>query len=199
VLRDWFHVIGATYGSWLPGDPRGFRTRHHRTHVPYDYKRRPPRGAYDELHERSKRLMNRPPVRLSWRAREIALREMVHVLESHGVVVRVACVGPTHFHALIRVAAPTPTVGDAPGRDRHPWASRRDGNDHLAKVRHLVGNAKRRASRALLDAQLVRPGGVWSKRVEVVPVRSTEHGRATIAYILEHVHEGAVVLDRPPR
>ena len=26
-IRIWHHVIITTYGSWLPGDPRGFRTR----------------------------------------------------------------------------------------------------------------------------------------------------------------------------
>lgn len=29
----WFHCIATTYGAWLYGDSRGFRTRHHREHV----------------------------------------------------------------------------------------------------------------------------------------------------------------------
>ena len=47
----WFHVILGTYGSWLPGDPRGFRTRHHRDHVDGDYKSPPPPGIYEHFHE----------------------------------------------------------------------------------------------------------------------------------------------------
>jgi hypothetical protein len=43
--RDWYHVTGSTYGAWLPGDPRGFRTRHHRQHVEGDYKDPPPRAS----------------------------------------------------------------------------------------------------------------------------------------------------------
>ncbi len=135
--------------------------------------------------------MKRAPVRLTWPARELALREMVHVLEYHGALGRIAAQGPTHFHALIRVTAPKPT-------DCNPWASRKDGNDHLAKVRHLMGNAKRRASRALLNARLVPPGGAWAKRVEVIPVRSLAHARETVAYIRSHTHEGAVVRDLTP-
>jgi hypothetical protein len=32
-LRRWYHIIMSTYGSWLYGDARGFRTRHHREHI----------------------------------------------------------------------------------------------------------------------------------------------------------------------
>jgi hypothetical protein len=39
----WFHAIITTYGAWLDGDARGFRTRHHREHVEGDYKNPPPK------------------------------------------------------------------------------------------------------------------------------------------------------------
>lgn len=39
--NDWYHIMCHTYGTWLPGDPRGFRTRHHREHVEGDYKSPP--------------------------------------------------------------------------------------------------------------------------------------------------------------
>jgi hypothetical protein len=42
----WYHSITSTYGAWLYGDERGFRTRHHREHVDGDYKSPPPRGLY---------------------------------------------------------------------------------------------------------------------------------------------------------
>ena len=35
--NDWYHVMCHTYGTWLPGDPKGFRTRHHREQVEGDY------------------------------------------------------------------------------------------------------------------------------------------------------------------
>jgi len=39
-----------TYGTWLPGDPRGFRDRSHRIHSSGDYKHPPPRGEHTNLH-----------------------------------------------------------------------------------------------------------------------------------------------------
>ncbi len=31
--RNWYHVSCNTYGTWLPGDPRGWRERKHKKHV----------------------------------------------------------------------------------------------------------------------------------------------------------------------
>ena len=42
----WYHCVSTTYGAWLYGDARGFRTRHHRRHVDGDYKHRPPADSY---------------------------------------------------------------------------------------------------------------------------------------------------------
>ena len=68
--NDWYHFMGHTYGTWLPGDPKGFRTRHHREHVEGDYKHPPPKGKYDARWERAKRLMKRDPVYLDEQQRE---------------------------------------------------------------------------------------------------------------------------------
>ena len=45
--RHWYHCNGSTYGTWLPGDPRGWRSRNHRVHVPGDYRTPPPPGRFD--------------------------------------------------------------------------------------------------------------------------------------------------------
>lgn len=42
--NDWCHCMGHTYGTWLPGDPCSFRTRHHRQHIEGDYRNPPPKG-----------------------------------------------------------------------------------------------------------------------------------------------------------
>ena len=42
----WFHCISTTYGAWLYGDARGFRTRHHREHIVGDYRSPPPIEKY---------------------------------------------------------------------------------------------------------------------------------------------------------
>jgi hypothetical protein len=58
----WFHATTHTYGAWLYGDPRGFRTRHHRYHLEGDYKNPPPKGMYDAQLAQSKRLLKQEPV-----------------------------------------------------------------------------------------------------------------------------------------
>jgi hypothetical protein len=50
MSQRWYHVIISTYGGWLHGDPRGFRTRHHRAHVEGDYNIR--RRRKDTPHRR---------------------------------------------------------------------------------------------------------------------------------------------------
>ena len=47
----WYHVIWNTLGSWLPGDPRGFRNRDHRIHSTGDYRNPPPRSEHANLLE----------------------------------------------------------------------------------------------------------------------------------------------------
>src|SRR6266571_4906356 len=60
--HGWYHVMGHTYGSWLYGDPRGFRTRHHREHVEGDYKNPPPPGSYENLEQCSRASLKQAPV-----------------------------------------------------------------------------------------------------------------------------------------
>jgi hypothetical protein len=48
--KAWFHVTCTARHSWLPGDPRGFRSRNHRKHSTGDHKRPPPTGEHAGLH-----------------------------------------------------------------------------------------------------------------------------------------------------
>jgi hypothetical protein len=66
----WFHVILTTYGAWLPGDPRGFRTRHHRDHVEGDYKSPPPVGVYESFALTNRDALKHDPVSLDSTQRE---------------------------------------------------------------------------------------------------------------------------------
>lgn len=63
--RDWYHVNGNTYGTWLRGSELGFRSRHHRDHVEGDYRHPPPPGWHDGLRAHVRANMKRPPVTLS--------------------------------------------------------------------------------------------------------------------------------------
>ena len=77
---DLYHCMGNTHGTWLPGDDRGFRTRHHRQDVPFDYKNPPPPEHYDGLEQHARDLMKRDAVYLSVEQRHAALEEMLKSL-----------------------------------------------------------------------------------------------------------------------
>ncbi len=165
--NSWYHVSGHTYGSWLRGDPRGWRARHHREHVDGDYKNPPPRGTYDTLHARSKKLMKRAPVALTPQARRLACDVFAEALTFHRLEPLAISVDGRHYHVLARF------------RDDRP--------------RHWIGIAKTRSARALSDAGLVPRGGVWAVRCKCLPINDRPHQVTVFKYILKHGHKGAAV------
>jgi hypothetical protein len=179
--RGYFHCIGNTYGSWLPGDPRGFRTKHHREHVDGDYRNPPPAGRYERLHQRSQGLMKRTQVRFTDEMRRLVIDIIVQSLRYHGVGLVVACVSSKHAHALASF---------------EPGSLTSTGRGIIDPPRHYFGIARRRAARALSDAGLVAPGGVWSRKSEIVPIVDESHLRNATQYILDHEYEGAAVWRR---
>ncbi len=80
----WFHCIGGTYGSWLPGDRRGFRTRHHREHVEGDYRNPPPVGIYVSRHQGAAESLRFDAVTIRSGDRRIICLEMGRVLLAYG-------------------------------------------------------------------------------------------------------------------
>jgi hypothetical protein len=101
--HTWFHLTTHTYGAWLYGDPRGFRTRRHREHVEGDYKNPPPPGKYADKSERSKESLKQNPVRLTPEMRAVvgaALRERLVGLGAEVIAVSMSA---THAHILAKV------------------------------------------------------------------------------------------------
>ena len=190
----WFHVTGCTYGAWLPGDERSFRTRHHREHIAGDIDHPPPQGMYDERRDRAQALMRaagRDPVRLSRAAQTLALGVMVEAIRYYGGEVRIACLDDHHFHLLIRLP-------DVP-RDGNPWASKpthfhawaaAQHGDYLPMVRLIMGGAKRHAAQKLVRAGLIPPGGVWATRMHMRRICDEAHFREAVVYIAAHGEEG---------
>jgi hypothetical protein len=166
--NNWYHVHLHTYGTWLRGDPRGWRARDHREHVDGDYKNPPPRGTYDKLHAYSKSLMKRPPVRVEKDIRQFVVDAVADKLLRDGVELLVVCLDGIHLHLLGKFA------------------------DHL--VRHWVGRAKKHASHLARQTGLRdEPGGLWSELSSVKPIKDREHQVNTFHYILNHQKRGAAV------
>ena len=165
--NDWYHCMGHTYGTWLPGDPRSFRTRHHREHIEGDYKHPPPPGKYDERHLRTQSIMTREPVILGIEQRILIVRLMVESLQRRTIDVAVASMTDVHFHILARFA------------DHNP--------------RHWIGLAKKESSHHANQAGQGEEGGLWAIRSKALPINSRRHQVNTAKYIYDHIVEGGAV------
>src|SRR6267142_5185011 len=158
--NNWYHCMGSTYGTWLPGDPRGFRTRHHREHIPYDYKYPPPPGRYEQRYRKSKELMTRPPVYLTLKQRQSALNELLKSFQKRSIEVIAISVDRVHFHLLARFP------------DRNP--------------RHHIGVAKKDSSHFLKQQSDGPIGGIWGTRTQCIPIKDRAHQLRVFRYVLAH-------------
>jgi REP element-mobilizing transposase RayT len=164
----WFHLTTHTYGAWLYGSPRSFRTRHHCEHIEGDYKNPPPPGKYDKQFQRSKRLLKQEPVKLSPEWRKVIGLALIEKLQALGAQVLTVCVGATHIHVLAKMP---------PGPVPRTW----------------VGRAKKHAH--FICKEKGWTGKLWAIRGKVQPIKDRQHQLNTFQYILDHIHEGAWVWD----
>ncbi|MBL7132649.1 MAG: hypothetical protein ISS78_00995 [Phycisphaerae bacterium] len=161
--NGWYHITSGTYGTWLRGDARGWRSRHHRRHVEGDYKHPPPGERDRALRRRSQRLLKGPPVKLTKPMRKEAGRAVVEMLLFQEVELLCLSLDAVHLHLLGR-------FGKEPARPK-------------------VGRAKKHAYHLL--QKLGHRGSVWAKRCRVEPITDREHQVNTYQYILDHAEKGA--------
>lgn len=180
---SWYHCIAGTYGSWLYGDERGFRTRHHRQHVDGDYRHPPPPGQYAHVQRASRASMRGEAVVLGPQERLVVCRTLARALLDYGVELAEISVGGQHVHL----------AGCFPAELIHsPLNLLTDGRAPVP--RHLLGRAKRSAAMALGKTGSRPAGGhLWAKRSKIEPIRDTAHQRAVVQYIRRHKQKGAVL------
>lgn len=194
--RNWVHGMGNTFGTWLPGDERGWRSWRHRDHCDGDYKNPPPPGAHESRLRRSRTLMKRPPVFLTWEERVVAARAMGERLIDLDVELIDLCVSKVHFHLVARFS-PVESSANALALlyEKVGLVAENmlgDGRDPLP--RHMIGLAKKHATFTLREAEFIHDGGVWAKKCKVVPIENREHQVRAVRYLREHVDQGAAVL-----
>lgn len=166
--NNWYHITIHVYGSWLRGDPRGWRSRHHREHVDGDYKNPPPKGKYDNLYELSKALMKRDPVRIERELRQFVADAIAEKLRQDNIEVLIVSVDGKHIHVLARFP------------DHNP--------------RHWIGRAKKHASHSVRQQGLrTEEGGLFAKRCHPEPIEDREHEVNVFGYIFDHIERGARV------
>ncbi len=163
--NGWYHVNGNSYGTWLPGDPRGWRERKHKKHVGGDYKNPPPLGSGNALLHHATKLLKQPPVHLTTAQRPIVGRALVEMLSMQGIELLVLSLDAIHYHLL--------------------------GRFQDSQVRPIVGRAKKHAYFVLRDAGFV--GHLWGSSSNVVPITGRKHQLNVFDYVRRHVDEGAWV------
>ena len=173
--ENFFHCNGNTYGTWLRGDPRGWRSHHHREHVEGDYKNLPPAGKYAAVYQRSKELMKWSPVILTPAQRRVACRAIAEALQFHKVEIIDLSVGAKHWHLLARF---WPLDG-YPTAARHP--------------RRLIGLAKTWANKKLKEAGVGVENSAWGEKCKCKPIADAGHFANVTKYIPLHVRQGQVV------
>jgi hypothetical protein len=161
----WYHAIVTTYGAWLDGDLRGFRTRHHREHVEGDYKNPPPPERYAARRQLSRQSLSIPPVVLAPAWRPIVGGALVERMQMLGGFVLCASQSGQHGHLLLKCPR-----GVARG-----W----------------IGLAKRHAWFVARDAGW--QSKLWGIRSRAIEVRDRRHQLNVYRYILKHIREGAWV------
>ena len=161
----WRHVIVNTKGSWLHGDPRGFRSRDHRIHSSGDYKNPPPAGEHAGLHRHEEGLCPESVgIQASLRGRmAFAFRDS---LRQQGFRVLVVSCSGSHLHALVELPK------------------------SRSETKRIVGEAKRIASRSVKREM---PGSVWLAGGTYKPCNSRSHQRRVFKYIRDRQEEGAFV------
>ncbi len=152
----WRHVVIGTHNSWLPGDPRGFRTEAHKIHSSGDYKNPPPQAEHAGLLQFSKEISGDPVV-ISSSLRETVGRKMIAKLRRLKHRALAVSVSGMHAHLLVELA------------------------DDLTAIRHIVGQCKTAASHAIRGEL---PGRVWARYGSFKPIKDKEHHLNTFNYIL---------------
>lgn len=173
--NHWFHCTCNTFGTWLPGDPRGWRERHHRQHVNGDYRSPPPKGTGDKLLAQSRRAMTRPPLHLGKPYRATVLRTVVDCLLNDGIEILVAALDDHHLHVLGQFPKHDP-------RARLGWAK-------------FAATKRVKAEGGL--AHLPLGVGIWGKRSKALPITDRPHLVNTVNYIAGHARRGAEIYLHP--
>jgi len=192
--NGWYHLNGNTYGTWVRGDVRGWRARHHREHIEGDY-RDPPDPNEHVAERRFSKAHTESPVQLSPEARAIARDELVASLIHQHTEVIACTVDDHHFHLLAKFILQQKPTGS------NPWASETHNQPIYAYIRHVTGLAKSRSSRALSSLHLAPEGGVWAKRFKITAITDRKHQLNTFNYISDHGSRGAALWtfkDPPP-
>ena len=167
----WWHIVLTGRNTWLPGDRRGFRNKHHRIHSSGDYKHPPPADEHIGLRIHNQRQAGEektfPP------ALQSAMGQaMLATIQRAKWACLALAVSHSHAHILLECD------------EAYPAAKR------------AMGRLKQVASFAARDTL---PGNLWADGGKPIPIRSYDHQRRVFRYILDHARKEGAWVWRFPR
>jgi hypothetical protein len=184
--HNFYLCVGGTYGTWLRGDPRGFRSYQHRMHVEGDYKNPPPPGVFTPIFEYSLKTLKYPPAKLTQTQRQILCQSMIQRLLDDLCEPITLAIHENHFHLLARFKSM-----QMDQRHQHNNSIIHDGRDPAP--RYYLGRARQAGTHALTQHDLKPQGPIWGKRPSCKPIQSRDHQLKVARYIKEHVKQSAAV------
>lgn len=175
MTGDWWLVTWGTYGSWLPGDPRGFKTWRKREYIPPVFgKAQPGEPVYDpaafsQRHRRARDSCGDAVILCPQDVR-LCCQAMVRDLSQISVAPAILSIAPTHCHLVAKFGA--------------------------LKIRSVVGRLKFAASREVHDSGS-RMGRIWAKGCHMKSLPRPEAFDEAIRYVADHKSAGALVHQWP--
>jgi hypothetical protein len=168
----WWLLTWRTYGSWLPGDPRGFRTWRRREYVP------PPReqaesgepiynpGDYTERYAAARERLTAPAVCLTLADRRKACSALVAEIGKLQIVPAILAVAESHVHFISQFGE--------------------------LRIRRVAGRLKAAATIAIKH-QNSTEGPVWGTGSHMKSLYAEDDFVSAFRYVEQHEGEGAVV------
>lgn len=167
----WWLVTWSTYGSWLPGDPRGFQTWRGRDYVPPPKRYATPgEKSYDPAkyagrYEEAKAVTG-AAVKLTAEQRRITSGAFVAEIAKLPIVPSIMAVSNEHGHLLAKFGA--------------------------LKIRRTVGVLKGEATKALHRSGH-RQEDFWGKECHMKSKKEGREFRVAFDYVHRHLDDGAIV------
>jgi len=162
--QHWYHITIGTYGTWLPGDPRGWREKDHRLHVEGDYKKPPVRTDFATAkHANAKQLMKHAPYIIKTEDKaaigDLVLKSLTH----QQIPVSTVAVSTINIHLLVQCKRDNP--------------------------KPVAGNVKRQitfAMASVIDPTTSARQPMFEIECGAKPIRDLAHGKRAHRYILDH-------------
>ena len=170
-MAHWWLVTWNTYGSWLPGDPRGFRTFRGQTYIPPPARYAKPGEPtyqpedYADLHQAAAAGTGET-ISLSADDRRTALDTLATAINTSNIIPAIASMAEHHCHLLAKFGAShiRPTVGEYKAA--------------ITRQLHELGDTRDR---------------LWAKECHMSSKKTEKEFRDAFAYVQRHIREGAEV------